>query len=93
MQRAFTRSPSRARMAGSSVSAAITETIPTRIAPAARERKIVLGTSRSPSIASTKAIPLNSTARLAVAPAVAIESSFSRPWSRSSRKRERVKSE
>ena len=80
-------------MAGSSVSAAITETIPTRIAPAARERKIVLGTSRSPSIASTKAIPLNSTARLAVAPAVAIESSFSRPWSRSSRKRERVKSE
>ena len=43
------------------------------------------GTSTIPTIASTNAEPLNSTARLAVAPTVAIASSFSRPWRRSSR--------
>ena len=53
--------------------------MPTRIAPVARLRKIVLGTSSSPNIARTKASPLKSTARLAVAPATAIASSFSRP--------------
>ena len=39
------RSPSRLRTAGSSVSAATTETMPTRIAPVARLRMIVFGTS------------------------------------------------
>jgi hypothetical protein len=82
---AFTRSPRRLRSAGSKVSAAITETMATRIAPAARLRKIELGTSTSPNIASTKASPLKRTARLAVAPAAPIASSFSRPCERSSR--------
>ena len=58
--------------AGSSVSAASTDTIPTRIAPAARLRKIVEGTSSRPNIATTNAEPLKRTARLAVAPAPAI---------------------
>ena len=79
------RSPSRPSTAGSSVRAASTETIPTRIAPAARLRKIVLGTSTSPNIASTNVMPLKSTARLAVAPVAAIASSCSRPAQRSSR--------
>ena len=46
---------------------------------------IVLCTSSMPVIASTNAIPLKRTARLAVAPAAAIASSFSRPCARSSR--------
>ena len=53
---------------------------------------IVLWTSRRPTIASTKALPLKSTARLAVAPVAAIASTFSRPRARSSRKRETTKS-
>ena len=40
---------------------------------------IVLGTSSSPTIASVNAIPLNSTARLAVAPTAAIAARRSRP--------------
>ena len=55
------------------------------IAPAASERMIVVGTSSIPNSATTKAEPLNSTARLAVAPAAAIASSCSRPRPRSSR--------
>ena len=62
------RSPSRLRTAGRSVSAATTETMPTRIAPVARLRMIVFGTSSRPVIARTNAAPLKSTARLAVAP-------------------------
>ena len=76
---ALTRSPSRLRTAGSSVSAAITETMPTRIAPSARLRRTVSGTSSIPHIASTKAMPLKSTARLAVAPEATIASIFSSP--------------
>ena len=87
------RSPSRLRTAGRSVSAAITETMPTRIAPVARLRMIVFGTSKRPVMASTNAAPLKSTARLAVAPAVTIASTFSRSLLRSSRKRLRMKSE
>ena len=89
---ALTRSPSRLSTAGSSVSAATTETMPTRIAPSARLRSTVSGTSSIPNIASTKAIPLKSTARLAVAPDATIASTFSSPRPRSSRKRERMKS-
>ena len=84
-RRALTRSPIRASTAGSSVSAASTVTIPTRIAPAARLRRIVSGTSTIPTIARTKAEPLNSTARLAVEPTVAMARSFSLPRRRSSR--------
>ena len=51
------------------------------------------GTITIPSSASTNAIPLKSTARLDVAPVVAIASSFSRPRARSSRKRDRTNSE
>src|SRR6266498_836698 len=47
---------------------------PTRIAPAARLRMIVFGTISIPSIAITNALPLKSTARLAVAPAATIAS-------------------
>ncbi len=43
------------------------------------------GTSSIPNIATTNAEPLNSTARLAVAPAAPIASYGSRPPSRSSR--------
>ena len=82
---ALTRSPSRPSTAGSSVSAATTETIPTRIAPTARLRMIELGTISIPSIATTKTVPLKKTARLAVIPDAAIASNFSRPRPRSSR--------
>ena len=85
MRRAFTRSPRRLRTAGRSVSAAATATRATRIAPRARLRRIVSGTSTIPLIARTNAMPLNSTARLDVAPAAAIASTFSRPPARSSR--------
>ena len=44
-------------------------------------------------MARVKAMPLNSTARLAVAPTAAIASGFSRPWRRSSRKRDSTNSE
>ena len=81
----FTPSPSRPSTAGSSVSAATTETIPTRIAPTASERMIEFGTSSIPNIATTNTVPLNSTARLAVAPDASIAASSSRPCARSSR--------
>jgi len=82
---ALTRSPSRPSNAGSRVSAAASEVTPTRIAPVARLRMIVFGTISIPSIAITKALPLNSTARLAVAPAISIAPGGSRPLTRSSR--------
>ena len=40
---------------------------------------IVLGTSRRPTMASVKAMPLKRTARLALPPTAAIASSSSRP--------------
>jgi len=88
-----TRSPSSEITAGTSVSAATTETIPTRIAPAARLRMMLSGTSSIPTSAITNAVPLKRTARLAVPPAAAIASIFSRPRARSSRKRESTNSE
>ena len=42
-------------------------------------------------MAKTNAVPLKSTARLAVEPVFTIASSFSRPCARSSRKRETTK--
>ena len=53
---------------------------------------IVSGTSSMPVRAITKAVPEKRTARLAVRPAVAIASGFSRPPARSSRKRLTMKS-
>ena len=52
---------------------------------------IEFGTSSMPNIATTKALPLTRTARLAFAPDSAIASSRSRPRARSSRKREITK--
>ena len=75
------------------MSAATTETTPTMIAPTARLRRMVSGTSTMPTMAKTNARPLNPTARLAVAPAVPMASATSRPWVRSSPKRDRTNSE
>ena len=88
IRRRFTLPPRRASTAGNKVSAAATAPIATTIAPTARLRMIVLSTSSRPTIASTNALPLKRTARLAVAPAVAIASAVSRPCAYSSRKRE-----
>src|SRR5918995_1194013 len=57
------RSPRSPSNAGSNVSAATTDTIPTRIAPRARLRMMLFGTISMPSIATTKAVPLKNTAR------------------------------
>ncbi len=54
---------------------------------------IEFGTSSIPNIATTKTVPLKSTARLAVAPAASIAPSSSCPLPRSSRYRETTKSE
>ena len=70
------------------MSAPTTVTTPTRMAPVARLRMIVLGTISRPSMASTKALPLKSTARLAVPPAREIASRRAAPRARSSRTRE-----
>ena len=89
----FTRSPIRLSIAGRRVSAAATDTTPTITAPAARLRRMVTGTRNMPSRATTKVLPLRSTARLAVAPVIRIAASLPRPWPRSSRKREIMNSE
>src|SRR5262245_7294990 len=79
-----TRSPSFPSNAGSSVSAASTETMPTLIAPTARLFITFEGTSSIPVSAITKTDPLKSTARLEVAPAAAIAASSPCPPTRSS---------
>ena len=81
----LTRSPSSESTAGSSVIDDATETSTTTIAPPARLRKIVVGTSSMPASATTTVMPLKNTARDAVAPDARIASSFSRPSWRSSR--------
>ena len=82
---ALTRSPSRLSTAGSSVSAASTVMVTTRMAPMARLTKMSVGTMSMPSRASTTVMPLKNTARLAVAPVTAMASILSRPRARSSR--------
>ncbi len=79
------RSPSRRNSAGSNVIVAAIEARTTRIAPAAIDRKIVVGRMNIPSSAKTTVIPLNRTARLAVAPVAEIAPSRSKPFIRSSR--------
>ncbi len=90
---AFTLSPITPRMAGSRVSEADTATSTTAMAPVARDRKIVVGMSSMPHSASTTVIPEKNTARLAVPPATAMASTFSRPRCRSSRYRDTTNSE
>ena len=60
------RRPGCPARAGSRVSAASTETLTTRIAPAARLPKMLVGTMSMPQRASTTVMPLKNTARLAV---------------------------
>ena len=85
MRSALTRSPRTPSSAGARVSAASTETNATAIALTPSARSTVSGTSSRPDMASMKAMPLNTTARLAVAPDIAIASSLTRPPARSSR--------
>ena len=87
------RSPSSARIAGSSVIEAASAARVTRIAPAGEARKIVVGMMNIPSSASTTVMPLKNTARFAVAPAAPIASSLSNPFFRSSRYRDTMNSE
>ena len=63
------RSPRSARIAGSRVIDASSDISVTKIAPAARLRKIVVGRMNMPISARTTVMPLKNTARLAVAPA------------------------
>ena len=91
--RRLTLGPSRLSTAGSSVRAAHTATATTRMAPAPRLTKMLLGTSSKAHRASTTVMPLKNTARAAVPPATATASIFGRPWASSSRKRETMNSE
>ncbi len=79
--------------AGSSVMDSATEIRTTMIAPPARPRKIVVGTSSIPARARTTVKPLKNTARLAVAPDLPIASILSRPRCRSSRYRDTMNNE
>jgi len=87
------RSPTLDKIAGSNVMEAAMDTSVTKMAPAASERKIVVGMMNIPRRASTTVIPLKNTARLAVAPAAAMASIFSKPFFRSSRNRDTMNSE
>ena len=91
---AFSLSPSRLRIAGSSVSDAATDMITTSTVPAAMLRKIVCGTISMPSRAMITVMPLKNTVRLAVAarPADRVELVAARA-PRSSRKRDTMNSE
>ena len=86
-------SPSRLSTAGSSVRVAATAAMTTRIAPGPTLKKAVNGMSSMLRGAITTTVPLTKTARVAVPPATVVASIFSRPWRRSSRKRETMNSE
>jgi hypothetical protein len=75
------------------VRATAIETTATTIAPSARLRRIVSGTRNIPSRASEKAVPLRTTARVAVLATFRIASRWERRLARSSRSRETMKSE
>ena len=77
--------PRMLRIAGSRVSALKTDASTTRIAPMPNPINMLNGTNSIPNNAITTEMPLNITARLAVLPARAIASIFSRPRARSSR--------
>ncbi len=94
MKPGFTRrSEKSAISAGSRVIESATEISTTMMAPPARPRKIVVGTSSMPASAITTVNPLKKTARLAVAPDMPIASRLSRPRRRSSRYLDTMKSE
>ncbi len=81
----LTLSPKILSTAGRRVSEARTAKITTKIAPVARLLNIVKGTINIPSKAKITVTPLNKTARLAVAPELAIASIISTPLFLSSR--------
>ena len=87
------RSENNAIRAGSRLIDNAIEISTTRIAPPARPRKIVVGTSIMPASASTTVRPLKNTARFAVAPDRPIASRLSCPFARSSRYLETMNSE
>ncbi len=89
----FAGVPNRLMTAGNRVIDAATETSTTMMAPPARPRKIVVGTSSMPESAITTVRPLKKTARLAVAPERPIACSLSPPLRRSSRYRDTMNSE
>ena len=64
----------------------------TMLAPRPKLRKMFVGTISIPSSAITTVRPENSTARIAVSPAMPIASVIVRPSRRSSRKRSTMKS-
>ena len=78
------RSPMALRIAGRRVRAAKSETITASTAPSAMLRKKSIGTMNIAIRARTTVMPLNSTARLAVAPAAVIAATVSSPRRRSS---------
>ncbi len=91
--RALTRSPMRLSTAGNRVSPAATAQTTTTLAPRPMLRKVFSGTIRSASSETITVPPEKRTALLAVAPATAMASTFSRPPRRSSRKRSTTRSE
>ena len=92
-RRRSTRSPRTISSAGWKVSATRTETTPTIRAPRPRLRRVVSGTSSIAIIASANAVPLKTTARVAVPATVRIASRVPLPRWRSSRRREMMNSE
>ena len=93
MVRKFTLGPSSDSTAGKSVNVAARATITTRIAPSPRDWKNDTGTMSMPIRASTTVVPLNSTVRPAVPPALSTASRVSKPRSISSLKRDTMSSE
>ena len=81
----LTLSPIRPKIAGRRVIAAATAARTTKIAPAPIDIKMLNGIKTMPINASTTVMPLNATAREAVAPAYEMASIFSNPRPRSSR--------
>ena len=77
--REFTLSPMMPNIAGNRVMAAAMAASTTRLAPMPMEMKMLKGTSNMPSRANTTVIPLNKTARVAVAPDRLMASIFSKP--------------
>ena len=92
-RRRSTRSPRTISSAGWKVSATRIDTNATAIAPTARLRSVESGIRNMPSIASMKATPLKTTARVAVPATMRIASCVEAPWWRSSRSRETMNSE
>ena len=93
MVRKSTRGPSSASKAGKSVRVAARAAITTRMAPSPSDWKNDTGTMNIPISAITTVVPLKSTVRPAVSPALTTASYLSRPRLSSSLKRDTISSE